>query len=125
MTTPDDDPRSFLGPLDVPPPPADLTRRVLTAAAPLLAARARRATWRAWLRPLAVALVPLPLIVAADIALVRALYTVLALVLPSALSTYLVAQYALLITFLVATGYAAVPLLADRQSRAVLEDAHV
>ena len=123
MTT--DDPRKLLGALETPPPSSDLVARTLDAAAPLLAAHARRAGVRAWLRPLVVALLPLPIILAVDAALVRALHELLSLVLPVALSTYLVGQYALLLLLLLGLGYAAVPVLADRQARAALEDAHV
>lgn len=118
----DDDPRRLLGPLDTPPPPFDLTARTLAAAAPLLAVHARRAGSRSWVRPLLVALVPLPLILAGDAAIIVGLHALLSLVLPAAISTYLVAQYALLVVLLLGLAYAAVPLLADRQARAALED---
>jgi hypothetical protein len=120
-----DDVRRLLGPLPAPEPPPDLGPRLLAAAAPLLAAHARRARWRTWLRPLLAALVPLPAIVAADAFLVRAVHTVLSSVLPAALTTYLVGQYALLLVLLLALAYAAVPLVAERQGRAALEASHV
>ena len=123
MTTPDD-PRDLLGPLAVPPPRPGLTRDVLAAAAPLLAAHARRTSARAWLRPLAVALLPLPLLVVADVWVVRTLHAALSWVLPSVLSTYFVAQYALALLLLATLGYAAVPILAERQMRSLPEDAH-
>jgi len=119
-----DDPRDLLGSLDVPPPSADLRAKVMTAAAPLLAAHVRRATARAWLRPLAVALVPLPLIVLVNVTVVRALYGLLSTILPDVVSTYLVAQYALLVLALLGLTYASVPFLADRQARAALENLH-
>jgi hypothetical protein len=120
-----DDPRTLLGPLDTPPPPHDLVPRTLAAAAPLLAMHARRAGVRAWIRPLAVALLPLPLILVVDAAIVRGLHALLSIVLPDALSTYFAAQYALLMLLLLGLAYAAVPVLADRQARAALEEAHV
>lgn len=120
-----DDPRTLLGPLDTPPPPDDLVPRTLAAAAPLLAMHARRAGVGAWARPLAVALLPLPIILAVDAALVRGLHALLSIVLPDVLSTYFAAQYALLVLLLLGLAYAAVPVLADRQARAALEDAHV
>jgi hypothetical protein len=120
-----DDPRMLLGPLETPPPPHDLVPRTLAAAAPLLAAHARRAGVWAWARPLAVALVPLPIILAVDAALLRGLHALLSIVLPDALSTYFTAQYALLVLLLLGLAYAAVPVLADRQARAALEEAHV
>jgi hypothetical protein len=118
----DDDPRALLGPLDTPPPPHDLGARTLAAAAPLLAVHARRAGSRSWVRPLLVALLPLPAILAVDAAIIRGLHALLSLVLPAALSTFFVAQYALLVVLLLGLAYAAVPLLADRQARALLED---
>lgn len=105
----------------VPPPASDVTERTLAAAAPLLAVHARRATVRSALRPLLAALLPLPLIVGVDILVVQTLHAALAALLPAALSTFVVAHYALLLVVLVAATYAAVPLLVDRQLRAGLE----
>jgi hypothetical protein len=120
-----DDPRDILGALETPPPPPHLVPRTLAAAAPLLAAHARRGRASAWARPLLVALLPLPLILAVDAVAVRTLHDLLSTVLPSALSTYFTAQYALMVMLLLGLAYAAVPVLADRQARAALEDAHV
>jgi hypothetical protein len=124
MTSPND-PRDLLGPIPAPAPDPALTARVVAAARPLLAANARHATARAWLRPLLVALLPLPLLVVVDTALVRTLHAVLALALPDALSMYFAGQYALLLLLLATLGYAAIPILAERQSRALLEEGHV
>jgi hypothetical protein len=98
---------------------------MLAAASPLLAVHARRTSPRAWLPPLAVALLPLPLVVVANVALARVLHAVLSLVLPDVVSTYLVAQHALFVLLLAAVTYAAVPVLADRQARARVEEMHV
>ena len=116
---------ALLGALDTPEPPPATTARTLAAAAPLLALHAGRTRWRTWLRPLVVSLVPLPAIVVADVALVRVLHAVLSLVLPSPLSVYLVGQYALVLALLLSLAYAAVPLVAERQARARLEESHV
>jgi hypothetical protein len=124
VTTPDD-PRDILGLLAAPAPDPALTARVVAAARPLLAANAQRSSARAWLRPLLVALLPLPLLIVVDTALVRTLHSVLAIALPDALSTYFAGQYALLLLLLATLGYASIPLLADRQSRAALEEGHV
>lgn len=111
------------------PPPALMTR-VLAAAEPLLAARRRRVPhsrtvdWPLVLRALAAALVPLPLILVVDVALVGAVHELLARVLPQALTTYLVANLAATLALLLALTYAAVPLLAARQQAAHFEDAH-
>jgi hypothetical protein len=120
-----DDPRDLLGPLEVPPTSPDLVSKTLAAAAPLLVAHARRTRARVWLRPLVVALLPLPLVVAVDVLVARALYALLSLFLPDVVTTYLVAQYLLLMLLLVGLTYAAVPVLADRQAHALLEEAHV
>jgi len=120
-----DDPRALLGPLETPPPAADLMPRMLAAAAPLLAAHVRRTSLRALLRPLVVALLPLPAILAFDATVVAALYGLLSLVLPAAVTTYLVVQYSLFVLLLLALAYAAVPVLVDRQARATLEEVHV
>ena len=120
-----DDPRALLGMLETPLPSPDLTTRVLGAAAPLLAAHARRTSWRTFLRPVLVALLPLPLILAADAAIAAELFTLFSLVFPPVVSTVLVAQYALFVLMSLALAYAAVPLIVDRQARATFEEAHV
>jgi len=56
----------------------------------------------------------LPLVVFLDVQLVRGVHALLSLVFPGALSLYLVGTYALLLAFLLAATYAAVPLLAMR-----------
>jgi hypothetical protein len=107
------------------PSPA-LARRILSAAEPLLAARRRRVDWPLVVRALGAALLPLPLILAVDAALVGVAYQLLARVLPQALTTYLVANLATTLALLLALTYAAVPLLAARQQAALpFEDAHV
>jgi hypothetical protein len=112
---------------DEPPPPSSaLATRVLAAAEPLLAARRRRVDWPLVLRALGAALLPLPLILVVDVALVGVAYQLLASVLPQALTTYLVANLATTLALLLALTYAAVPLLAARQQAAhSFEDAHV
>jgi hypothetical protein len=98
------------------------------AAEPLLAARRRRrrVDWPLVLRAVGAALLPLPLILLVDVALVGVAYQLLASVLPQALTTYLVANLATTLALLLALTYAAVPLLAARQHAAhPFEDAHV
>ncbi|MGH7895152.1 MAG: hypothetical protein ACREQL_10820 [Candidatus Binatia bacterium] len=119
-----DELHAILGDLEVPPPPRDLVPRVLASAAPLLALYARRAAWRTWLPPLAAALVPLPFGLAFDLVVLRAMYVLLTSLLPPMLGTYLVAQYALVLLLVLALTYAAIPVLAERQWRAVLEESH-
>jgi hypothetical protein len=98
-------------------PPAALQACVLRAAAPLLAQHARRISWSGVLRPVAAALVPLPLVLLVDAYLVRTAHDVLQTLLPSALSTYLVFNYGALLALLLTLTYGAIPLLADRQMR--------
>lgn len=105
----------------VPPAAPEAVARTLAAAAPLLAVHARRASLRSVVRPLLAALVPLPLILAVDVAVVWALHAALATVLPAAVSTFVAANYAVLLALLLSSTYAAVPLLVDRQLRARLE----
>ena len=99
----------------VPAPPS--RARVLAAAAPLLARRARYVAWRALGRAVAAALLPLPLILAVDVYLVRAAYGLLHAVLPRALSLYVVFNYAATVTLLLALTYAMIPIVAERQIR--------
>jgi hypothetical protein len=106
-----------------PEPPPWLSGAVLRAAAPLLAARAEPVPRPAW-RALAVALLPLPLVLAADWFLVRGAHALLSGILPDALSLYLAGSYAVLLATLLGLTYAAVPLLAARQLRAPLEERH-
>ncbi len=108
-----------------PDPPAGLAAGVLAAAAPALRANARAATppdWRRVARAIGVALVPLPLILLADVSVLRALHAGLSVLLPATLSGYLVLSYALTMTLLLAASYAAVPLLAGRLAPPRLED---
>ena len=105
-------------------PAPGLAARVLTAAAPLLAANARRATRRRLVRALAAALVPLPAIVLLDLSLVRAAYGVLSTVLPHALSLYVVGNYVAFLALLLALTYGAIPFLAARQGQRFPEVTH-
>jgi hypothetical protein len=106
-----------------PEPPAWLSRAVLQSAAPLLAARAEPVPRPAW-RALAIALLPLPLILAVDWFLVRGAHALLSGLLPDALSLYLAGSYAVLLVTLLGLTYAAVPLLAARQLQPPLEEHH-
>jgi hypothetical protein len=104
-------------------PPADLSARVVAAAAPLLA-RARRPSWGRLAAAIAAALVPLPAIVAGDVLAMRAAYRALSLVLPAALTSYLVFHWAALLALLLGMSYAAIPLLAERQVRLARGETH-
>jgi hypothetical protein len=108
----------------VPAVPPTLRGRTLVAAAPLLARNARRATWPLAMRALAVAALPLPVVLLLDLRAVRALYDALATVLPDAVSLWVVSSWAATLTVLLALTYAAIPILAERQSGALLRSRH-
>jgi hypothetical protein len=107
-----------------PEPLSGLSARVLTAAAPLLARHAARARRRGLLAAVAAALVPLPVVLALNAALVLGLHHVLSAVLPAALSTWVVVHYAALLALLLAATYGSIPILAERQARRRLEEGH-
>ncbi len=108
--------RAFAADHSAAPSPA-LAPRVLAAARPLLAAKHRHAARRAVAAAVAAALVPLPLILVLDLLALRAIYAGLTHLLPSALSLYLVVNYAGVLALLGALTYGAIPLLAERQAR--------
>jgi hypothetical protein len=101
----------------VPEPRAGLEARLLAATGPVLATHAgvaRAPDWPRVRRALAVALLPLPLILLIDLSVLSALHTGLRYLLPGVLSGYLVATWAATLTVMLAATYAAVPLLAHR-----------
>jgi hypothetical protein len=55
---------------------------------------------------------------------VRTAERLLSAVLPGALSTFVVANYAILLALLLALTYGAVPILAERQARGQREEIH-
>lgn len=91
-----------------------LSRQVLESAAPALRARAQAAFWRRLIRTLAVALVPLPLVVGVDLWLLGWLYAFTAAWLPTSLALYVVVSYAASLLVLIGSTYAAIPLLLAR-----------
>ena len=105
-------------------PPAGLTARTLQTAASALAHNAGRVAWRPVAKALGAALLPLPAIVLATSYVLRALYGILATVLPESLSFYLVLNYAGLLALLAALTYGAIPVLAARQTRFADEVVH-
>jgi hypothetical protein len=90
---------------------ARLSRLALARVRPALRVRAEAAFWRRFIRALAAALLPLPLLVAADWWLLGRLYDVVAAWLPSAVATYFVLSYAASLVVLIGSVYAAIPLL--------------
>lgn len=107
-----------------PAPAPGLGARVLLAAQPELARNARRARWRIVARALAVALLPLPAIFLLDTYIVVTAHALLSAVLPTVLSTFVVANYAALLALLLALTYGAVPVLAEHQLRGLREESH-
>jgi len=108
---------------DTPPEPSAAgTQRVLAAAAPLLARHAERARAErrrvAW--ALVVALLPLPLIVFANVKLLFAAHVALSGLIDPRVSLYLVGCLGAAVALLLALSYLAVPFLARRLSRARL-----
>jgi hypothetical protein len=108
----------------VPAPPPALAARVLGAARPLLARNARRSAWPLVARALGAALVLLPVILFVDWQIVRAVHALLSSVLPGALSSYLVFNYAATLALLLALTYSAIPLVAERQARLRHQESH-
>lgn len=114
-----------------PAPPPGLVARTLAATAPLLDERARalRApatlSWRRLALALAPAVLVLPVLVAADLLLLRGVYELLATLLPASLTAYLVGSYALLLAALLFFTFAAIPLLVQRQSAPSWKEGHV
>jgi hypothetical protein len=108
-------------------PHGRLSPGVLLAAAPMLAANARRlpaAAWRRLAAAIAVAVLPLPAILFIGWHVLEAANRLLSSVLPGSLSFYLVATHAAVLALLLGITYGAVPLLAAHQLRLQYEDTH-
>jgi hypothetical protein len=94
---------------------AALSARALAAAAPALAARA--AFWPQLVRVLGISLMPLPLLLAANAALVLWLYGIADVWLPHGLALYLAGSYAVAALVGLGLSYASIPLLLARRPR--------
>ena len=94
--------------------PAGLSRLVMARAAPELQRLARAVFWRRLARTLAAALAPLPVIAAVDVFALGRLYDLASTWLPNAVAGYLVVSYAASLLILIASAYAAIPLLLAR-----------
>jgi hypothetical protein len=122
--------RRVTGLLDAMPAPSAspvLGPWVLHAAAPLLVANAHRlpaTAWRRFAAAIAVAILPLPLILFVGWEALSTANRLLSTVLPAGVSFYLVATHAALLGLLLAVTYGAVPLLAAHQLRLQHEDTH-
>jgi hypothetical protein len=93
------------------PDPSALSRRVLARTAPELAVRARTVYRRRLVRTLAVALLPLPFVLAAETLLLGWLWELAAAWLPSGVAVTLVGSYALALLVGLGLAYASIPLL--------------
>ena len=93
---------------------AALSRLALAHVAPELRARVTVAFWRRLVPALVAALLPLPLILAADVWLLGRLYELAAAWLPSSVAAYIVISYAASALVVVGAAYAAIPLLLAR-----------
>lgn len=91
-----------------------LSRLALACAAPELQARAQAVFWRRLARTLAAALVPLPLVLAADLWWLGRVYDVAMAWLPAGLAADVVLSYAVSLLALIGSAYAAIPLLLAR-----------
>ncbi len=92
-----------------------LSRRVLASVRPEMQARAARAFKRRVGRGVLAAALPLPLVAAVDILVLRAFHALLGSLLPETLATFVTGGMALSALLVVAASYAAIPLLVDRQ----------
>jgi hypothetical protein len=93
---------------------AALSQRVLRAAAPLLAAHAKRAYRRQLARDLLLSLSPLPVVVFFNMYLLREAHALLSSWLPDGIIAWLVVGYGSMLLLLCALTYAALPLLIAR-----------
>ena len=96
---------------------APLSALVLARAHVELLTRARATFWRRLVVVLAVALIPLPLVVAADLWALGWLYALASAWLPAVVATYLVISYGATVMVLLGSVYAAIPLLLARPLR--------
>lgn len=69
----------------------------------------QRAVWRRALRAVGMALLPLPVVTAYAVVVLWAIYSLAAMLLPSALAAYLVGTYAAALALMAAVTYAAIP----------------
>ena len=108
---------SLLASMPAPLPPAHvqaMSAAVLGAAAPLLAAHARRVYGRRLVAALAVAIAPLPLVYACGAWALGALYALLAALTSESIAAVAVSSYASLLVLAIAAGCASIPLLVER-----------
>ena len=121
----DPDLEALLKRYPVPVPRADVSFRVLQAAAPLLAQYARRPDWSRVARAVAVALLALPTVLGFDALLLQGLYRVLGTVLPHAASVVLTVQYGLGLLLLLGASFVLIPVVAGHATPPLVEESNV
>lgn len=92
-----------------------LSRSTLERLRPELARRAAAAFHRRVAVGLMVALIPLPAVLLLDAYVLRALFGLVSLVVPTTLAAYLVISYSVFLLLVTALVYGAIPLLVERQ----------
>ncbi|MGD9763171.1 MAG: hypothetical protein AB7V27_05630 [Candidatus Binatia bacterium] len=92
-----------------------LSRNAMRRAAPALAARAREAFWTRLAHTLGLALLPLPILLAVDVALLAWLYARMTAWLPAEVASYVVGSYAVSAVVALGLVYALIPLLLGRR----------
>jgi hypothetical protein len=106
--------RAVLDTVGVPVDASRLSQLALARLGPGLQSRARTLFWRRLGRTLALSLLPLPLVLAADAVVLRGLYELALAWLPSGVAAYMVLSYGLQFLVLIGAAYAAIPLLIAR-----------
>lgn len=92
-----------------------LSRSTLDRLRPELARRAALAFRRRVAVGLLAALVPLPLVLLFDAYLLRAMFDLVSLLIPTTLAAYMVISYGVFLLLMMAGVYGAIPLLVERQ----------
>jgi predicted anti-sigma-YlaC factor YlaD len=106
--------RALLAAGDAAPDAGRLSDLARARLGPELQRRAQAVFWRRFARVLGIALLPLPVVLAADVWLLGWLYQVAAAWLPSTLAVYIVCSYAASALAAIGVTYAAIPLLIAR-----------
>jgi hypothetical protein len=96
---------------------ASLSQRVLVRLQPELARQMLTAAWRRAFVAIALALPPLPIVLAYDAYWLRVAYDFVSTLLPTTIAAYLVLSYAASLLLLFALTYAAIPILVVREGR--------
>ena len=112
--TPVEEVAALLDAVGVTVDPEELSRLALARATPMLHARARAVFWRRLRTALVAALLPLPLVVAADVLVLGWVYELIAACVPAGVALYVVLGYGAWLLVAIGSVYAAIPLLLAR-----------